>query len=172
MSGGLWWYRQMGLENGPVEAHDLVQLLLTGALDWDTEVRSSENEAWTNASSVRGLPEGVEKARQKQDSDEKRARNMVISTGPPAPQFSYTIIDTIFAIDSDGEANLLHGIDGDPNVAFERVKSRLKARAYEIGADCVINCQFEYRIISTPGLMGTGQGVELFAYGTAVKWAQ
>lgn len=38
-----------------------------------------------------------------------------------------------------------------------------------MGGHAVINCQFEYRVAVSQGLMGSKQVIEIFAYGTAVR---
>lgn len=57
----------------------------------------------------------------------------------------------------------------DPNKAFDKVKDRLRKKASELCGHAVINCQFEYRVAVSQGLMGSKQVIEIFAYGTAVR---
>lgn len=78
----------------------------------------------------------------------------------------YSIIDTIFAMDSHKEGFLS---SADPNKAFSGVKSQLSKKCMALGGDAVINCQFEYRVAVGDGLMSKKQVIEIFAYGTAVK---
>lgn len=80
---------------------------------------------------------------------------------------SYQVIDTIFAIDSNKEG-FLSG--ADPNIAFNGVKEQLRRKCASIGGDAVIFCQFQYRVAVDTGLRGTKQVVEIFAYGTAVRF--
>ena len=92
---------------------------------------------------------------------------MFISTGNI--NTSYTIIDTIFAMDSHKEGFLS---SADPNKAFEGVKSQLAKKCSSLGGDAVINCQFEYRVAVSDGLVSKKQVIEIFAYGTAIKLQQ
>lgn len=75
----------------------------------------------------------------------------------------YCVVDTVFAIDSD-TAGLLHGVA--PSKAFDRVKSILRDQCKALGGDAVIFCQFQYR----NALDGKKQVIEIFAYGTVVKY--
>ena len=89
---------------------------------------------------------------------------MLITTGPI--NCSYTIIDTIFAVDSNKQG-FWSGVD--PNKAFEGVKQQLAAKCKALGGDAVISCQFEYRNATADGVLSKKQVIEIFAYGTAVK---
>lgn len=79
---------------------------------------------------------------------------------------NYTIIDTIFAMDSHKEGFFS---SADPNKAFEGVKTQLSKKCAALGADGVICCQFEYRNALGDGVLSKKQVIEIFAYGTAVK---
>ncbi len=87
-----------------------------------------------------------------------------ISTGKVARD--YEVIDTIFAMDSHKE-----GVwkVADPNRAFEGVKKTLKDKCRELGGDAIQDCQFEYRVAVSEGMLGKKQIIEIFAYGTVVK---
>lgn len=184
MANSTWYFRVMGISHGPIHSSELVERLFRGTLDWDSELSNGENGPWTVACDIKGLAEGVsecgKQARNKQQADhakelerakeQSRWDNLVVSTGPPSAQFAYSIIDTVFAVDGDGETRVLFGENGDPNIAFHKVKHRLRQRAFALGADCVINCQFEYRTAVSGGLLGSGQAIELFAYGTAIRF--
>ena len=89
---------------------------------------------------------------------------MIIATGDIKQ--NYSIIDTIFAMDSHKEGFFS---TADPNKAFEGVKLQLTKKCNSLGGDAVINCQFEYRVALGEGLMSKKQVIEIFAYGTAVK---
>ena len=89
---------------------------------------------------------------------------MIIATGDIKQ--NYSIIDTIFAMDSHKEG-FLSGTD--PNKAFEGVKNQLSKKCKALGGDAVINCQFEYRVAVGDGLVSKKQVIEIFAYGTVVK---
>lgn len=79
----------------------------------------------------------------------------------------YEVLDAIFALDShkDGFFSNI-----DPNKAFEGVKKQLSDKCAKLGGDAVISCQFEYRMAVGAGLLGKKQVIEIFAYGTAVKF--
>ena len=89
---------------------------------------------------------------------------MIISTGNLNQ--AYTIIDTIFAMESHKESFFK---SADPNKAFEGVKKALATKCEQLGGNAVINCQFEYRVAVDSGLIGNKQVMEIFAYGTAVR---
>lgn len=78
----------------------------------------------------------------------------------------YEIIDAIFALDSCTEGVFK---SADPNKAFDKVKEGLRKKCAELGGHAVINCEFEYRVAISQGLMGAKQVIEIFAYGTAVR---
>lgn len=88
-------------------------------------------------------------------------KNIIISTG--GINRSYEIIDAIFAMDSNKEG-FIAGVD--PNKAFEGVKQQLSKKCSSLGGDAVIDCEFEYRV----AVDGKKQTVEIFAYGTAVRF--
>lgn len=90
--------------------------------------------------------------------------NILITTGDIKED--YEIIDAIFALDSCAEG-VFKG--ADPNKAFDKVKDGLRKKANDLGGHAVINCQFEYRVAVSQGLMGSKQVIEIFAYGTAVR---
>ena len=92
--------------------------------------------------------------------------NIPVSTGNITR--GYEIIDSIFALDSHKEG-FFSGA-ANPGVAFDGVKEQLRKRCLELGRDAVISCQFEYRNALTDGLFGKEQSIEIFAYGTAIKY--
>ena len=81
---------------------------------------------------------------------------------------SYEIVDSIFALDSHQESFFTGA--ADPGKAFDGVKMQLRDRCRYLGGDAVINCQFEYRNALADGFLGKKQCIEIFAYGTAVKY--
>ncbi len=89
-----------------------------------------------------------------------------ISTGNI--QREYEIIDSIFALDSHKEG-FFSGA-ANPGTAFDGVKAQLRKRCSELEGDAVISCQFEYRNALADGIFGKKQAIEIFAYGTAVKY--
>lgn len=79
----------------------------------------------------------------------------------------YEIMDAIFAMDSH-QAGFFSG--ADPGKAFDGLKQKLRMRALMLGANAVIDCQFEYRVALGENVFGSSKQVmELFAYGTAVR---
>lgn len=79
----------------------------------------------------------------------------------------YEIVQAIFALDSHA-GGFLSGVD--PDKAFSGVKEQLKNQAKKLGCNAVIGCQFEYRNALADGFVGKKQAIEIFAYGTAVKY--
>lgn len=109
-----------------------------------------------------------EQIRQQQ---EKRAKDrseaiskVMLTTG--GIQHPYEILDVIIAIEGH-EAGYFDS--ANPAKAFDGVKKQLRTIAYDMKADVVVHCQFEYRVAAERGLFGSKQAIEIFAYGTAVK---
>lgn len=95
------------------------------------------------------------------------AKNVIICTGDLNKP--YEIIDTIFAMDSNTAKGW--GSQADPGKAFKGVKDELEKQCKKLGGNAVINCQFEYRNALEAKLIGKdNQVIEIFAYGTAVKY--
>lgn len=88
-----------------------------------------------------------------------------ISTGRVSDSFE--VIDTVFALDSHKEG--LWTGSADPSKAFDGVKESLKKKCEQLGGDAVQDCQFEYRVAISEGIMSKKQVMEIFAYGTVVK---
>ncbi len=101
------------------------------------------------------------------NSNDVTSKEKFIPTSTGDLGHPYHVLDTIFAIDSNKEG-FISG--ADPNVAFNAVKEQLRKKCAAIGGDAVIYCQFQYRVAIGSGLTGTKQVVEIFAYGTAVKF--
>lgn len=80
----------------------------------------------------------------------------------------YEVIDSIFALDSHKEG-FFSGA-ANPGLAFDCVKEQLRKVCLELGGDAVISCQFEYRNALADGIFGKKQCIEIFAYGTAIKY--
>lgn len=94
------------------------------------------------------------------------AAKIIISTGDLKQD--YEILDTIFAVDSHNGGFFNSSVD--PQKAFEGVKEKLEKVCKKLGGNAVINCQFEYREALQEKLIGHKQVIEIFAYGTAVKY--
>jgi len=81
----------------------------------------------------------------------------------------YEVIDTVFVLHGEEAGGMFGGGGIDIDNGFNTVKALLSAKALELGADAVIGCDFEQRIASTGG-MSDKQVLEIFAFGTAVKF--
>lgn len=92
-------------------------------------------------------------------------KNIIISTG--GINKDYEILDAIFAVDSHQEFFL---VSADPNKAFAGVKKQLASKCRALDGDAVIDCEFEYRVAVADGLMSKKQVMEIFAYGTAIRF--
>lgn len=92
-------------------------------------------------------------------------KKIIISTG--GINRDYEIIDAIFAMDSHKEGIIA---SADPNKAFEGVKTQLSNKCRSFGGDAVIDCSFEYRVAVGDSIAGKKQVMEIFAYGTVVKF--
>lgn len=79
----------------------------------------------------------------------------------------YEIVDVIFAFDSHKEGFLS---SASPDKAFDGVKRNLKEKCKSMNGDAVLNCQFEYRNAVANGIISSKQVIEIFAYGTVVKF--
>lgn len=80
---------------------------------------------------------------------------------------AYEVLDAIFAIDSSTKGLLT---ELDPEKAFEGVKLQLRERCKVLGGHAVVHCQFEYRNALADGFLGKKQSLEIFGYGTAVRF--
>lgn len=80
---------------------------------------------------------------------------------------NYEVVDTIFAIDSHSAGFISNA---NPNKAFSGVKIQLLDICKKLKGDDVINCQFEYRNALGNGMVSKKQVLEIFAYGTVVKF--
>ncbi|UNK18740.1 hypothetical protein MNQ98_01455 [Paenibacillus sp. N3/727] len=91
--------------------------------------------------------------------------SVIITTGDL--KRNYEVIDTIFAMDSNKEGFLK---SADPNLAFEGVKNQLKKKCEQLRGDAIVNCQFEYRVAVSDGMMSKKQVMEIFSYGTVIRF--
>ncbi len=159
MAEKCWNIRLMGDEFGPLSDKDLIASAVNGKIDSETQVRKGASGAWRMACEIKGL---FEAAGSQRELDQGRdLSNVFVSTGPPPTMFE--VIDIVFAVDSAGVTGFWKpGVD--VSAAFEKVKARLKISAFQLGADGVFNCHFEYRDVAEQRL------IEIFAYGTAVKF--
>lgn len=91
--------------------------------------------------------------------------DIVLSTGTIDKE--YEVLDVCFAFDSHKEGFLSCA---SPDKAFDGVKKHLKNKCIAAGGDAVLNCQFEYRNALASSLISKKQVIEIFAYGTIVKF--
>lgn len=110
---------------------------------------------------VNDIEERVQQAAQNQ----RPVQRKFIPTSTGDLGHPYQIMDTIFALDSNSEG-FFRG--ANPEYAFEGVKEKLRAKCASIGGDAVIYCQYQYRVALSQN--GKKQVIEIFAYGTAVKF--
>lgn len=106
--------------------------------------------------------------KQAQQESELIGGRVVLSTGEAGRP--YQVIDVIFAIDSADQSALTHRAGVDPGAAFNKVKMRLRHQCAARGGDAVIQCRFFHRVADGPKFPAGKQTVEIFAYGTAVKF--
>lgn len=92
---------------------------------------------------------------------------MVIKVTTADIKQDYEILDAVFALDSS-TSKLFS--PAHPGKAFEGVTKHLRDVCASMGGDAVIGCQFEYRNALADGFLGKKQAIEIFAYGTAVRF--
>lgn len=198
----------MGDEYGPLSTPQLIDAVINNTISSDTDVRKDTEPNWTPAMHVKGLLAAVDKRRaeletleterqqERQQKETERQQKEIdaaergrrrwdelrVSTCGPLPGREYRVIDTVFAMDSSGEAGFFFDVEADPDDAFSKAKEQLRRRAFELGADAVVSCQFEYRVAASANKAaaaianfagksgGHSQCIEIFAYGTAVSY--
>lgn len=101
--------------------------------------------------------------KQAQRESELTGTQVILSTGEAGRP--YQVIDVIFAIDSADKSALTRV---DPGAAFNKVKMQLRHQCAARGGDAVMQCHFSYRVADGPP--AGKQTLEIFAYGTAVKF--
>ena len=81
----------------------------------------------------------------------------------------YDVLDIVFILHGETAKGML-GVDGvDINSAMANAKKLLIQKATALGADAIIGCDFEQRVAMSGGMVNK-QVLELFAFGTAVKF--
>ena len=148
-TSGTWRATVQGTEY-PTDFTSLKSWVVEGRISPTDHVLAPGSEKWVQIQDVPGLL-------------------VPITTGDLA--VPYEPIDAIFAIGSHTYADLFGGAKGDPNLAFDGVKRGLRRLCYSRGGDAVVSCQFEYRVAVSSGLLAANQVVEIFAYGTAVRFS-
>ena len=106
--------------------------------------------------------------KQEQRESELSGAQVILSTGEPGRP--YQVIDVIFAIDSADQSAFTRRAGVDPGIAFNKVKVQLRHQCAAHGGDAVIQCRFCHRAAEGFHLPSGKQMVEIFAYGTAVKF--
>lgn len=92
---------------------------------------------------------------------------MTIKISTTDVEQDYEILDAVFALDSS-TAKIFSS--ANPGQAFDGVKKQLQEVCANLGGNAVVGCQFEYRNALADGIFGKKQSIEIFAYGTAVKF--
>ena len=109
---------------------------------------------------------------------EKANSTVIVTTGDL--KTDYRVKECVFSLGSDSSLFAVK-FKPSPDIAFKKAELKLKVKAYKLGCNAVINAQFEHRITvnksalggavgNLTGIKGLGhnQGIEVFAYGTAV----
>ena len=176
-----WFYKLMGEVIGPITTEELLRDVADGAVFEDTEVRKNDDGEWKPAASVKNLFDKadefqnaeIENRKQKRAEHERkkklRKKNLTVSTSGAPPHWKWEIIDTIFVACSDGRGGL-NSQNGSIENAWHNACHILKNEAYKLGADKVINTQFEYRFATIGN--NAAQAAEIFAYGTAIRFIE
>lgn len=148
-TSGTWRATSKGTEY-PTDFTSLKSWVVEGRISPTDHVLAPGSEKWVQVQDVPGLL-------------------IPITTGDLA--VPYETIDAIFVVASHTYADLFGGAKGNPNLAFDGVKQGLRRLCYSRGGDAVVSCQFEYRVAQSSGLLAANQVVEIFAYGTAVRFS-
>lgn len=109
--------------------------------------------------------EALAEQQQRENVDTEEEHKIVVSTGSIPGE--YEVLDTVFALDT---LNKNFFTKSSPSLAFKGAKAQLRARAEKIGGDAIIDCSFDYRISAGHGMFGVVHDLEIFAYGTVVKF--
>lgn len=118
---------------------------------------------WNNA--IKGGQWEAQVNQKLRNYDEFLYDKIQISTSSTCHQFE--VIETIFCIEAAGTDTGFSGL----NVLFPRTLQNLRVQCSLMGGDAVINCEFDHRVAVGTGFLGqTKQFLELFAFGTAIKY--
>ena len=120
-----------------------------------------------------GLFDSKEEKQKKKDAKADKERQLKerlatikVTTGDIKKD--YEIESLVFNIGASSGS--LGFIGPSPDKAFRDAEAQLKIQAAKLNCDAVIHTQFEHRITVDKGLITDNQGVEVFAYGTAVRF--
>jgi len=94
-----------------------------------------------------------------------KLKEIPVTTGDV--RWDYEIDRVLFNIGAS--KGMLGFVKPSPDAAFRQAELSLKAQAAELDCHAVIHTQFEHRITVSSGIAGPNQGIEVFAYGTAVR---
>tara|TARA_B110000285_G_C14968619_1_gene535389 strand:+ start:92 stop:484 length:393 start_codon:yes stop_codon:yes gene_type:complete len=128
-----------------------------GILD---NIKKEFKEAGENAKKKKEI------ADQEQIDLEKKISTIKVTTGDIKK--NYEIECVVFNIGAS--SGMLGFIGPSPDAAFRNAEAQLKIQAANLNCNAVIHTQFEHRITVSKGVIGNNQGIEVFAYGTAVKF--
>ena len=107
------------------------------------------------------------KAEAAAEVEASQAKFLAIRVSTGDVRWPYEIDRVVFNIGAS--TGMLGFIPPSPDQALRAAEMALKYQAHELGCDAVVHTQFEHRITVTEGVFGNNQGVEVFAYGTAVR---
>jgi hypothetical protein len=110
----------------------------------------------------------VAEEKQAEQESELAGTKVVLSTGEPGRP--YQVIDVVFAVDAADPSAFTRRAGVDPGVVFNKVKMQLRHQCAARGGDAVMQCRFSHRVAGGPNIPVGKMTVEIFAYGTAVKF--
>jgi DNA-directed RNA polymerase subunit RPC12/RpoP len=110
----------------------------------------------------------VAEEKQALQENELAGAKIILSTGEPGRP--YQVIDVVFAIDTADQSAFTRRAGADPGAAFNKVKMQLRHQCAARGGDAVMQCRFFHRLAEGSNFPAGKQTMEIFAYGTAVKF--
>ena len=126
----------------------------------------SEQKAEEKAAKVAAAEAEKEAAQAKEAEIQERLEGIPVTTGDV--RWDYEIDRVIFNIGASS-GMLGNFVRASPDAAFRQAELSLKYQAAELNCDAVVHTQFEHRVFVEKGIAGHNQGIEVFAYGTAVR---
>jgi DNA-directed RNA polymerase subunit RPC12/RpoP len=110
----------------------------------------------------------VAEGKQADQENELAGAQIILSTGQVGRP--YEVLDVVFAIDLADPSAFARRGSADAGAAFNKVKMLLRHQCAARGGNAVMHCQFFQRVAEGSNLPAGKQPVEIFAYGTAVKF--
>ena len=110
----------------------------------------------------------VAEEKQADKENELAGAQIILSTGQIGRP--YEVLDVVFAIDVADPGAFVRRGGADAGAAFNKVKMQLRHQCAARGGDAVMHCQFFHRVAEGSNLPAGKQPMEIFAYGTAVKF--